>query len=408
MVQIAVLGHGVVGSGVVEVIRDNQKQVAKKAGDAVNVKRILDLRDFDVDYADRFTKDFQTILNDAEISVVAEVMGGCNPAYQFTKSALQAGKSVVTSNKELVATHGAELMQIAKAHNVNYFFEASVGGGIPIIKPMVHCLDANQIQEVAGILNGTTNFILSKMIHENMAFDVALKIAQDLGYAEKDPTADVEGEDACRKICILAGLAFGKQVKPSAVATQGITKISDQDVAYAKQYNSVIKLIGRAKQQEDGSVFCSVSPMVVPKTSPLAVIEDVFNGVLVRGNAVGEVMFYGPGAGKLPTASAVVSDILDAITANGTDCSGGWEDDGVNHVVDAKTELASFMVRFDALVATEKLEAVFKNITLLSDDSASETALIACDLTAYDLLKGVEQLAQDGIFMQSHLRLLGQ
>ena len=252
MIYMAVMGHGTVGSGVVEVIHTNKYQVEKNLGEQVCIKRILDLRDFDVPYADLFTKDFNDILEDDDISVVAEVMGGIHPAYEFTKSLLERGKSVCTSNKELVAAKGAELLQIAADHHVNYFFEASVGGGIPIIRPLHTCLAANRIEEIAGILNGTTNFILTKMIHDKMDFSDALKLAQELGYAERNPSADVDGHDACRKICILADLAYGKNVAPEAVHTEGISSISLRDVAYADAAGYSIKLIGRTKPEGEG------------------------------------------------------------------------------------------------------------------------------------------------------------
>ena len=258
MVKVAVLGHGTVGSGVVELFTQNAKSITSRAGQEMEVKRILDIREFpDLPYADKFTKNFDDILNDPEITIVAEVMGGLSPAFEFTKSLLEHGKSVVTSNKELVASRGAELLQIAKAHNVNYFFEASVGGGIPIIRPMHQCLAANEITEVAGILNGTTNYILTKMIHESVPFDEALAQAQKLGYAERNPAADVEGQDACRKICILASLAFGSHVYPQTVHTEGITGLTLEDVEYASMWGGVIKLIGRAKKTAGRQGHCN-------------------------------------------------------------------------------------------------------------------------------------------------------
>lgn len=312
MISVAIMGHGVVGSGVDEIIRTHKDRLFSAIGEELDVKYILDLRDFpDSPHADRFTKNFEDILSDVEVRVVAEAMGGLNPAYDYTKRLLKAGKSVVTSNKELVAQHGAELLQIAKDNNANYLFEASVGGGIPIIRPLSKCLAANEVDEIAGILNGTTNFILTKMISEGMGFDDALKLAQELGYAEKDPTADVEGHDACRKICILASLAYGKHVYPDNVHTEGITKITLEDVKYAENWGGVIKLIGRCKVENDGKMDIGVAPMFVPSKSQLANINDVFNGIMVRGDCTGDVVFYGKGAGKLPTASAVVADIID-------------------------------------------------------------------------------------------------
>lgn len=314
MLKVAIMGHGTVGSGVYDVFAQNAAQIAKAVGEEVEVKYVLDLRDFSkLPYADKFVTDFSVIENDPEVCVVAEVMGGVGAAYEFSKRCLKAGKSVCTSNKELVAVHGEELLALAKEHNVNYLFEASVGGGIPLIRPMMQCLAANQIEEICGILNGTTNYILSQMIHNGVAFDDALRQAQKMGYAENDPTADIEGHDACRKICILSDLAFGDKIDPDEVSCQGISGITLDDVAAASELGYVIKLIGRAKRTESGKIFAFVAPHLVPKTSPLACVEDVFNGILVTGNMVGEVMFYGQGAGKHATASAVVADMMDAI-----------------------------------------------------------------------------------------------
>ena len=314
MIEIAIMGHGVVGSGVAEVLIKNAEHIAKKAKNPISIKKILDLREFPgLTYSDKFTKDFNEILSDPDIKVVAEVMGGLHPAYEFTKACLEAGKSVVTSNKELVAEKGDELLRIAEEKNVNYLFEASVGGGIPVLRPIAQCLAANDLFEVHGILNGTTNFIMTKMINDGLPFEEVLAEAQRLGYAEKDPTADVEGHDACRKICILAALAFGKHVYPKDVYTEGITKITSADVAYADFAGCVIKLIGRAKMHDNGKCSVTVYPAFVSKKNQLAHVEDVFNAVMVRGDAVGDVMFYGRGAGKLPTASAVVADIIDAV-----------------------------------------------------------------------------------------------
>ena len=315
MAKIAVLGYGVVGSGTVEVIEKNKEGLLKKAGQEIEIKYILDLRDFpDSPYKDKFVKDFNVILNDPEISVVVEVIGGIKPSYDFVKSSLLAGKSVVTSNKELVAKKGAELLKIAHEKGVNFFFEASVGGGIPIIRPLHQCLSANRIDEIAGILNGTTNFILTKMIRDNMAFDDALKTAQELGYAEtKDPGDDVDGRDACRKIAILSSLVCGHQIYPQNIPTRGIRDITVADVAAAERLNCVIKLIAWMKRGSDGSVAAGVEPCLVPRSHQLAGVDDVFNAVLVKGDMLGDVVFYGKGAGKLPTASAVVADVVDAL-----------------------------------------------------------------------------------------------
>lgn len=314
MLKVAVMGYGVVGSGVCEVIRTNKKSLAEKLGEEVEVKYVLDIREVDSSdpEASKVTKDFNKLLNDPEVTVVAEVMGGATFAYDYTKQLLMAGKHVVTSNKELVATHGTELLEIAREKNINYLFEASVGGGIPIIRPLYSCLAANEITRITGILNGTTNYILTKMFREGSDFVTALKEAQEKGYAEKNPTADVEGIDASRKIAILASLVFGKEVECNKIKTVGISGVTALDVAYAEKMNAVIKLIGQA-EMKDGKVYVSVEPRIIPKGTPLASIDDVFNGIMVNGNAIGEVVFYGPGAGKLPTASAVVADIIDCL-----------------------------------------------------------------------------------------------
>ncbi len=313
MVKIAILGYGTVGSGVYEILKKNPPSIAKKAGDSIEIKYILDIREFD-DHPEKhlFTKNFDDILNDDEVSIVVEVMGGLEPAYSFSKSALLKGKSVVTSNKELVATHGTELIRLAKEHDANYFFEASVGGGIPIIRPLNQCLTANELDEVHGILNGTTNFILTKMFEEGATFESSLREAQSLGYAERNPEADVEGHAACRKTAILASLATGKFVDYHDIPTEGITKISTADVFFAGKIGYVIKLIGSAEVGPDGKVQAIVAPRLVSKDSQLADVNGVFNAILVHGDSLGDVMFYGRGAGKLPTASAVVADVIDA------------------------------------------------------------------------------------------------
>ena len=329
------MGHGVVGSGVAEILTTHKQKLFSSVGEEISLKYILDLREFpESPLCDRFTKDFEVIVNDKEVRVVIETMGGLNPAYEFTKRCLSLGKSVVTSNKELVARHGAELLKIAKENNANYLFEASVGGGIPILRPIDQCLVANNVDEIAGILNGTTNFILTKMINENMAFDKALKLAQDLGYAERNPEADVEGHDACRKICILASLAFGKHVYPDNVHTEGITKITLEDVEYAASWGGVIKLIGSCKPLDNGLMDIVVAPMFVPCTSQLANINDVFNGIMVRGDCTGDVVFYGKGAGKLPTASAVVADTVDCCKHLKTRNILFWAESTENNIAD--------------------------------------------------------------------------
>ena len=314
MAKIAILGLGTVGSGVAEVLMKNAASISKKAGEPVEVKYILGRHDYpDSPFRDLVVKDFSVIENDPEVTVVAECIGGIDAARDYTLRALSAGKSVVTSNKEVVAECGDKFLALAREKNLNYLFEASVGGGIPIIRPLSSCLAANEISEIYGILNGTTNYILTKMIKEGLSFDTALAQAQEKGYAEADPTADVEGFDACRKICILASLSFGRHVYPGEVPTTGITGITAEDVAFAEAAGMKIKLLGRALRQEDGRVVAYVSPHLIPEDHQLAGVEDVFNGIVVCGDAIGDVMFYGRGAGKLPTASAVSADIIDAV-----------------------------------------------------------------------------------------------
>lgn len=314
MINIAIMGHGVVGSGTAEILIRHSERIAKAAHTEINVKRILDLRKFDeLDYADKFTDDFNDIIADDSVRVVAEVMGGINPAYDFVKRCLLAGKSVVTSNKELVAAHGAELLKLAAQNNVNFLFEASVGGGIPVLRPISQCLAANEITEISGILNGTTNYILNKMVVDNMPFDAALRLAQEKGFAEKNPAADIEGHDACRKICILASLAYGKHVYPEQVETEGITNITLDDVEYADGFGCTIKLIARTKRLENGKITATVRPTLVSRENILSDVNGVFNAIKVKGDQTGDVMFYGKGAGKEATASAVVADIIDCV-----------------------------------------------------------------------------------------------
>ena len=313
MVKVAVLGYGTVGSGIVEVIKTNQDMVNKKAGDEIDVKYILDLRDFPGDpYENLVVHDVEIILNDPEVLVIAEAMGGVEPAYTFTNRALSAGKSVCTSNKELVAKHGAELIELSRANKCNYMFEASVGGGIPIIRPLNASLTPERVDGITGILNGTTNYILTKMEKEGSDFDTVLKEAQDKGYAERNPEADVEGYDACRKIAILSSLIYGKNVNFEHIYTEGITKITTNDFAYAKKAGYTIKLLAMSKEV-DGKYFAMVTPCMINDQNPLYFVNDVFNGILVHGNTLGNTMYYGAGAGKLPTASAVVSDIIDCV-----------------------------------------------------------------------------------------------
>lgn len=360
MIQIAVLGYGTVGSGVVEVLNTNKDIIARKTGEEIQVKYVLDLRDFPGDpIQEKVVHDFEIIVNDPEIRVVAEVMGGVHPAYTFTKRALEAGKSVCTSNKELVARHGAELMKTAKEHHVNYLFEASCGGGIPIIRPLNSSLPGDQIDEITGILNGTTNYILTKMIQEGSEFDEALREAQEKGYAERNPEADVEGFDACRKIAILSSVAFGRQVSFEDVYTEGITKISAADIKYAKAMDSSIKLLASSRRVDD-DVYAMVSPVLVEKEDPLFSVNGVFNAIFVHGNMLGDAMFYGSGAGKLPTASAVVGDIVDEAKNRNTDVMASWSEEKLN-LSDIGNSRKKFFVRVsgEAEKELDKIKAVF-------------------------------------------------
>lgn len=342
MVKIAILGHGVVGSGVAELFYKNKKSIEKHAGCEMDIKYILDLRDFpNLPYSDKFTKNFDDILNDDEVTAVAECMGGVEPAFTFVKSCLEKGKSVSTSNKELVAKKGDILLATAKAHNCNFFFEASVGGAIPIIRPLHRCLAGNDIDKVAGILNGTTNFILTRMYNDNMSFNDALKLAQELGYAEKDPTADVEGHDACRKICIISSLVFGKHVYPDSVYTKGISEIQLCDVADADILGHSVKLIASVRRLDDGRILPCVMPMLVPHEDIISGVSDVFNAVLVYGDGIDKAMFYGRGAGKLPTASAVMGDVIEAVKHRVTVFSQYWESSDDNSFIAPVEELSA-------------------------------------------------------------------
>lgn len=374
-VKFAVLGHGVVGSGVVELFYKNQKSIEKRAGTEMELKYILDLRDFpDTPYADKFTKDFNDILNDDEVTSVAECMGGLEPAYAFVKSCLEKGKSVSTSNKELVAEKGDVLLAIAKKNNCNFFFEASVGGAIPIIRPLHKCLAANDITEVSGILNGTTNFILTKMYNDNMAFDDALKLAQQLGYAEKDPTADVEGFDACRKICIISSLVYGKHVYPGSVYTKGISQIDLDDVQIADSMGYAIKLIANVKKLENGKILPVVMPMLVSHDNIISNVNDVFNAVLVDGDAVDKTLFYGRGAGKFPTASAVLGDVIDSVKHKITVFSQSWdsaEDDSFIEKIENFKSKWYFRINGDASVNASEQTVTENGLSYITDNAIS-------------------------------------
>lgn len=397
VINVAVMGHGVVGSGVVEVLLGHEESIAKKAKSKINVKYILDLRDFPgLDYSDRFIKDFDLILKDEDIRVVVEVMGGIHPAYEYVKACLESGKSVVTSNKELVAACGAELLKIASEKNVNFLFEASVGGGIPVLRPIAQCLAANDLYEVTGILNGTTNFILTKMIKENMSFDDALSLAQQLGYAEREPSADVDGHDACRKICILASISFGKHVYPEQVRTEGIRSITISDTEFADAYNSVIKLIGHARLLDDGKVSADVYPALISKENQLSSVDDVFNAIMVRGDAIGDVMFYGRGAGKLPTASAVVADVIDCVKHLQARKYLSWDDGNKDYVVDSGLVNVKLYVRGEAEDIDSAKQCIynkFDDVTFIEKaNMGNELAFITPTATENELNQKISEL----------------
>ncbi len=375
--KVAVLGYGVVGSGVVELLFKNADSIAGNAKESIEVKYIVDIRDFPDDpHADLFIKDFEKVLHDKEIDTVVEVIGGLNPAYSFVKRSLSAGKSVVTSNKELVATYGHELLSIAKENNVNFMFEASVGGGIPIIRPLSQCLAANRISRIYGILNGTTNYILSKMIADGEEFTDALAMAQKLGYAEANPAADIDGIDACRKIAILGSLAFGAHIDPNLVQTEGIRNLDLTDVQYAAKAGYAIKLLGLVSDKADGKVHIIVAPFLLPKDSNLAAVQGVFNEIVVEGDAVGETMFYGRGAGKLPTASAVVADVIDCCKHRAARKYLYWGAPKDDMVVDFKQEKSAFYVRF-AAKDNDKLVSLLKEKFEIAELIEKEKQVVA-------------------------------
>lgn len=413
MVNIALLGHGVVGSGVVEVLTQNCESITKRAKERIEIKYILDKREFnDSKFAEKFTKNYSDILNDDDVKIVVEVMGGLSPAYEYVKEALLKGKSVVTSNKELVAEKGHDLLKIANEKNCNFLFEASVGGGIPIILPIHQCLAANEVIEIAGILNGTTNFILTKMIHDNVSFNEALKMAQELGYAERDPFADIDGDDACRKICILASLAYGKHVYPENVHVVGIRDIDIKDVKYAKECDCVIKLIGRVKKLNDGKLEIEVEPMLVSNNSQLAGVEDVFNGILVRGDSTGDVVFYGKGAGKLPTASAVVADIIECVKHFDTRKYLFWDDSDEQYIKDYNEYETSLYVRVsynstctcDCINEIKKQLEVSKFIDLCHSEE-NEIAFITKKSKFKNINESLKKLENSGIAVLSKIKM---
>lgn len=390
MIHVAVLGYGTVGSGVVEVIEENKALVNKKACEELNVKYILDLRDFPGDpYEAKVVHDVNVILDDPEVSIVCETMGGVKPAYDFTKSALLKGKSVCTSNKELVANHGPELLQIAKANNCNYFFEASVGGGIPIIRPLNAALTAEKIEAITGILNGTTNYILTKMQNEGANFEDVLKQAQELGYAERNPEADVEGYDACRKIAILSSLMVGKNVKYEDIYTEGITKITADDFVYAKAMGKSIKLLAMSKALEQGTL-AMVSPCMIDSTYPLYMVQDVFNAILVRGNMLGDSMYYGRGAGKLATASAVVADVIECARNMGRTLPIFWDAENEQLVDIAEVERAFFVRALGS--AKAEVEAAFAGGKLVEVEGRDDFGFVTPVMKEKDFAAKYEAL----------------
>ena len=411
MTQIAIMGYGVVGSGVVEVLTTHSQSIARRAKEEISIKYILDIRDFENNpLADKFTKNFEDIINDEEVKIVVEVMGGLTPAYEYVKRLLLSGKSVVTSNKELVAAKGAELLQIAMDRNVNFLFEASVGGGIPIIRPISQCLAANDVVEIAGILNGTTNFILTKMIREQMTFSDALTLAQKLGYAERNPSADIEGDDACRKICILASLTYGKHVYPAEVHTQGITAITLEDVEYAEAWGGVIKLIGQVKILENKKIEVSVEPMFVSSESQLSSVDDVFNGIMVRGDATGDVVFYGKGAGKLPTASAVVADVIDCVKHFKARKYLYWADAEQGYVSDYyETDMAVYIraTAQDVFAAIESAKEKFGEVERIYRAGApkNEFAFLTPVMKIRQIDQKILEFGEEGIHVISKIRI---
>ena len=394
MIQIAVLGYGTVGSGVVEVINTNHSSINKKAGEDINIKYVLDLRDFPEDpIQEKIVHDFDIILNDPEVKIIVEVMGGVEPAYTFTKKALLAGKSVCTSNKELVARHGAQLLDIARERNINYLFEASCGGGIPIIRPLNSSLTADEIDEITGILNGTTNYIMTEMAEKGSEFEDVLKEAQQKGYAERNPEADVEGHDACRKIAILSSLAFGRQVDYEDIYTEGITKISATDMKYAKAMGKVIKLLAFSKK-EGKSFYAMVAPALLGTNDPLFSVNGVFNAIFIHGNVLGDAMFYGSGAGKLPTASAVVSDIIDEAKHLHRSIMSFWSSEKLD-LTDISNSRKQFFVRVQGNPEADKAktEEVFGNIKIVTvPDLEEEFGFVTEEISEAEYKVKAEQL----------------
>lgn len=402
MANIAILGYGTVGSGVYEVIKTNQQVVDNKSGQAINIKYVLDLRDFPGDPVESvLTHNFDDIVNDDSVDVVVEVMGGLEPAYTFVKKCLLAGKSVCTSNKELVAKKGPELLQIARDKNVNFLFEASVGGGIPIIRPLNTSLTADVITEITGILNGTTNYILTQMGDKGWDFEDALKKAQELGYAERNPEADIEGFDACRKIAILSSLALGSYVDFEDIYTEGISKITSRDIEYAKKLDRAIKLLASAKIEGD-KVYAMVAPFMIPASHPLYSVSGVFNAIFVNGNCLGDVMFYGSGAGKLPTASAVVSDVVDAVRHLGENMQVFWNDEKVS-LTSTEDATRAFFVRIKGN-CQERIDEI-KSIlgdgeAVVLNMSTDEFGFVTSSMKEQDFMAGFNNISDSISFIR--------
>ncbi len=402
MSKIAICGYGVVGNGVAEVIFENADSIARNAADDISIKYILDMRQFPGDrFADYIVHDFSIIENDPEITVVVETMGGVGAAYEFTKRALLAGKSVVTSNKELVAYKGHELIAIAKERNLNYLFEASVGGGIPIIRPITQCLAANKLDEVYGILNGTTNYILTEMIQNNVSFEEALNQAQAKGFAEADPSADIEGLDAARKICILSDLCFGKHVNPDDIKSKGISGVTSADVEYAKRLNCKIKLLGRGLRTGSDTVTAFVAPHLVSTASLLSNVDGVMNGIVVHGNALGDAMFYGAGAGKRPTASAVVADVIDAVKHTKARKYLDWDDAPAGYFTDSAYVPSRWYVR--AETSLQQIGWAFGKVNFVSYPGANASEYAFATET-YD--ESTMQKLTAGMVVRSMFRIL--
>ncbi len=391
MVNVAILGYGTVGSGVYEVIEKNNSHISRRAGDKVNVKYVLDLREFPGDPVEKvLVHDVNVILNDPEVSVVVEVMGGVEPAHTFVKTALESGKSVCTSNKEMVAKHGAELLEIAKQNNCNFLYEASVGGGIPIIRPLNQSLTVDHLNQISGILNGTTNYILTKMSEEGLPFEEVLKDAQNKGYAERNPEADVEGYDACRKIAILASMAYEKQVDYEDIYTEGITKITKEDFEYAAKIDSSIKLLGLARKI-NGKVYAMVAPFVINRDNSLYGVRGVYNAILLNGDMLDDVMFYGRGAGKLPTASAVVSDVVDAIRHRGKIIMTFWSAKK-RKLGDINDFEVPFMVRVKGTGLDAEIHDAFGKVKMIESPEGinNETAFVTKSMKGSDFEKAAK------------------